>query len=48
MNQAVVEAWLNSRSHRQTLLNAELTHLGVGVYKRHYTQNFIRPFSEPK
>lgn len=45
---AVVEAWLNSRSHRQTLLNAELTHLGVGVYKRHYTQNFIRPFSEPK
>ncbi|AKS37927.1 membrane protein [Anoxybacillus gonensis] len=45
---AVVEAWLNSRSHRQTLLNEELTHLGVGVYKRHYTQNFIRPFSPPK
>ncbi|KIQ95773.1 putative protein, YkwD family [Anoxybacillus thermarum] len=45
---AVVEAWLNSRSHRQTLLNEELTHLGVGVYKRHYTQNFIRPFSQPK
>lgn len=45
---AVVEAWLNSRSHRQTLLNEKLTHLGVGVYKRHYTQNFIRPFSQPK
>ncbi|WP_163150006.1 CAP domain-containing protein [Anoxybacillus sp. MB8] len=43
---AVVEAWLNSRSHRQTLLNEKLTHLGVGVYKRHYTQNFIRPFSQ--
>ncbi|SFA51635.1 Uncharacterized conserved protein YkwD, contains CAP (CSP/antigen 5/PR1) domain [Anoxybacillus pushchinoensis] len=45
---AVVEAWLNSRSHRQTLLNNELTHLGVGVYKRYYTQNFIRPLSQPK
>ncbi len=38
---AVIEGWLNSKSHRESLLNEEFTHLGVGVYKRHYTQNFI-------
>jgi uncharacterized protein YkwD len=39
---AAVEAWLNSKSHRETLLNDEFTHLGVGVFERYYTQNFIK------
>lgn len=39
---AVMEGWLNSKSHRETLLNGEFTHLGVGVYQLHYTQNFIQ------
>lgn len=39
---AVVAGWLNSKEHRDTLLNEEFTHLGVGVYKKYYTQNFIK------
>lgn len=39
---AVVEGWLNSKDHREALLNKEFTHLGVGVYKKHYTQNYIQ------
>nr|WP_330218417.1 CAP domain-containing protein [Sporosarcina globispora] len=39
---AVVEGWLNSKGHRDSLLNEEFTHLGVGVYKKHFTQNFIK------
>ncbi|PLR79188.1 hypothetical protein CU633_01385 [Bacillus sp. V3-13] len=42
----VVEGWLNSQGHRETLLNPDYTHLGVGVYKRHYTQNFIQNWEE--
>jgi uncharacterized protein YkwD len=38
---AAVEGWLNSKGHRETLLNKEFTHLGVGVYEKYYTQNFI-------
>ncbi len=38
----VVEGWLNSQGHRESLLNKEYTHLGVGVYKKFYTQNFIQ------
>jgi uncharacterized protein YkwD len=38
---AAVEGWLNSKGHRETLLNSEFTHLGVGVYEKYYTQNFI-------
>lgn len=41
---AVVEGWLNSDGHRETLLNEDFTHLGVGVYERYYTQNFIKKF----
>ncbi|MCA1029940.1 CAP domain-containing protein [Bacillus timonensis] len=41
---AAVEGWLNSKGHRETLLNGEFTHLGVGVYEKYYTQNFIRKF----
>ena len=43
---AVIEGWLNSKGHRESLLNEEFTHLGVGVYKKHYTQNFIGKWQE--
>ncbi|MDX5475328.1 MAG: CAP domain-containing protein [Bacillaceae bacterium] len=39
---AAVEGWLNSEGHRNTLLNERFTHLGVGVYEKYYTQNFIQ------
>lgn len=39
---AAVEGWLNSKGHRETLLSKDFTHLGVGVYHRYYTQNFIQ------
>ncbi|WP_170006889.1 CAP domain-containing protein [Bacillus fonticola] len=39
---ATMEGWMNSRGHRETLLDESYTHLGVGVYQRYYTQNFIR------
>ncbi len=41
---AVVEGWLNSEGHRVNLLHDEFTHLGVGVFERYYTQNFITPW----
>jgi uncharacterized protein YkwD len=40
---AAVEGWMNSEGHRNTLLNNEYSHLGVGVYKKYYTQNFLVP-----
>jgi uncharacterized protein YkwD len=43
---AVVEGWLNSNGHRESLLNDEFTHLGVGVFQKYYTQNFIRKTEE--
>ncbi|UII57285.1 CAP domain-containing protein [Cytobacillus spongiae] len=43
---AVVEGWLNSKGHRESMLNNDFTHLGVGVYKKHYTQNFIQKWKE--
>ncbi|WP_246197152.1 CAP domain-containing protein [Cytobacillus depressus] len=43
---AVMEGWLNSKGHRESLLNEQFTHLGVGVYKKHYTQNFIEKWQE--
>ncbi|MEH7501650.1 CAP domain-containing protein [Neobacillus drentensis] len=39
---AVVEGWLNSKGHRESLLNKEYSHLGVGVFQKYYTQNFIQ------
>ncbi len=38
---AAVEGWLNSKGHRENMLNKDFTHLGVGVYHKYYTQNFI-------
>jgi uncharacterized protein YkwD len=34
--------WLNSEGHREALLNDAYTHLGVGVYRLYYTQNFLQ------
>lgn len=42
---SVVVGWLNSEGHRINLLSEEFTHLGVGVYEKYYTQNFITPLS---
>lgn len=33
--------WLNSEGHRKALLNKQFSHLGVGVFEKYYTQNFI-------
>ncbi|WP_328820843.1 CAP domain-containing protein [Peribacillus faecalis] len=38
---AAFEGWLNSKGHRDTLLNEDFTRLGVGVYQSYFTQNFI-------
>ncbi|WP_330948438.1 CAP domain-containing protein [Virgibacillus sp. MG-45] len=38
---AAMEGWLNSKGHREALLNDGYTHLGVGVYRLYYTQNFL-------
>ncbi|MFD3448017.1 CAP domain-containing protein [Microbacteriaceae bacterium 4G12] len=39
---AAVQGWLNSEGHRKNLLNKQFTSLGVGVYDKYYTQNFIQ------
>ncbi|HWO74826.1 MAG TPA: CAP domain-containing protein [Bacillus sp. (in: firmicutes)] len=39
---AVIEGWINSKGHRETMLEEEFTHLGVGVYRKYYTQNYIK------
>jgi uncharacterized protein YkwD len=38
---AVVEGWLNSKGHREIMLNEDFTHIGVGVYQQYFTQNYI-------
>jgi len=38
---AAMEGWLNSQGHREALLNEAYTHIGVGVYRFYYTQNFL-------
>lgn len=43
---AAVEGWLNSKGHRDAMLNSEFTHLGVGVYQKYYTQNYIQRWEE--
>ncbi|AJD90879.1 hypothetical protein JMA_15620 [Jeotgalibacillus malaysiensis] len=39
---AVVHGWLNSESHRDTMLDDEFTHTGSGVYGSYYTQDFVQ------
>ncbi len=41
---AAMEGWLNSEGHRVNLMNEDLTHLGVGVHRDFYTQNFMTPW----
>jgi uncharacterized protein YkwD len=43
---AVVEGWLNSKGHRDAMLNKDFTHIGVGVYEKYYTQNFIQKWEQ--
>lgn len=38
---AAMEGWLNSEGHREALLSEDYTHIGVGVYRLYYTQNFL-------
>lgn len=38
---AAMEGWLNSEGHREALLFEEYTHLGIGVHRLYYTQNFL-------
>lgn len=40
--QAALHGWLNSEGHREALLKEDFTHLGAGVYRYHYTQNFLK------
>ncbi|HET7616107.1 MAG TPA: CAP domain-containing protein [Bacillales bacterium] len=35
--------WLNSKGHRENLFRDSFTEIGVGVYEKYYTQDFIRP-----
>jgi uncharacterized protein YkwD len=39
---AVVAGWLNSQSQRVALFNKNFTNIGVGVYQKYYTQDFIQ------
>lgn len=36
-----LEAWMNSKDHREIILNGNFKTLGVGVKKHYYTQNFV-------
>lgn len=38
---SALEGWLNSEGHREALLAEQFTHIGVGVHRLYYTQNFI-------
>ncbi|WP_367112724.1 CAP domain-containing protein [Virgibacillus sp.] len=41
--QEVVNAWMNSQGHRENIMNAKFTHIGVGYVEQgnHWTQQFI-------
>jgi uncharacterized protein YkwD len=43
---AASEGWLNSKGHRDTMLNKDFTHLGIGVDDLYYTQNFIKSWKQ--
>ncbi len=38
---AAIHGWINSKGHRESLLDERYTHLGVGVDQLYYTQNFL-------
>ncbi|SNS33092.1 uncharacterized protein, YkwD family [Anaerovirgula multivorans] len=35
-------AFMNSEGHRNNILNPRMTHIGIGIENRHYTQMFIQ------
>lgn len=35
-------AFMNSEGHRNNILNPRMTHIGIGIQNRHYTQMFIQ------
>lgn len=37
------EGWMNSLGHRKNVMQADFSHIGVGVVQKYYTQNFITP-----
>ncbi len=41
----VVNAWMNSQGHRENILNANYTHLGVGVYENGATIYWAQMFA---
>lgn len=45
---SVMQGWLNSIGHRKSLLNEKFTHSGVGVFKKYFTQDFIKKQGEAK
>jgi uncharacterized protein YkwD len=38
---AIVEGWINSNVHRESLLNDDFTHTGIGVYKTYFTRIYF-------
>lgn len=39
---SVMKAWMNSKGHRENILDPDYTHLGVGRYKTYWVQHFIQ------
>ncbi|GAB4072328.1 CAP domain-containing protein [Barrientosiimonas marina] len=39
--ESALHGWMNSEDHRKALLNDDFTHLGAGVHRSYYTQNFL-------
>ena len=37
------EGLMNSLSHRRAILDRQVTHVGIGVASRYYTENFLQP-----
>lgn len=38
---AIVESWINSNGHRESILNDDFTHTGIGVYKTYFTRIYF-------
>ncbi|WP_077614460.1 CAP domain-containing protein [Caenibacillus caldisaponilyticus] len=43
---SAVIGWMNSEDHRKNLFNPSFTDLGVGVYHKYYTQDFVKLWIE--
>jgi uncharacterized protein YkwD len=48
---AIMQLWMNSKGHRENILNADYTEIGIGIArgqdgKVYYTQVFARPFGK--